>query len=240
MFSYNNGLSNSLLQVLLKHPNLSIDIPSIKWAKDWDLLSWKELEAGDQLFVLAGVPPAATVSPENLGKMFAHPSPAIRAYAIGKALDRIHMAHPGAFDVFRMIQNDPAILTPRQTVELAHLLERPDTLQMSTIQSWLETKPPLQIVAPLLLATAGQAKSTPLDTAFAVYLKENKWKPELGILRKLSQHPDDYTRLFAYNELYLMDDKETSREFLQAASRRENNPANKAQLQQMLDDLKAE
>lgn len=237
MFSYNNGLSNSLLQVLLKHPNLSIDIPSIKWAKDWDLMNWKELEAGDQLFVLAGVPPAGVITPENLGKLFAHPSDSIRAYAIGKALDRIKMGHPGAYDVFRLIQADPSLLTPRQTVELAHLLEKPETLQMATIQSWINSKPPVQIVAPLLLATAGLPKSTSLDTALAIYLKDNSWKPDLSTLRKLSQHPDGYTRMFAYNELYLMEDRETAREFLQAASRKESNPENRTQLQQMLDDL---
>ncbi len=237
LFSYNNSLANSILQVILKHPNLSIDIPSIKWAKDWDLLNWKELEPGDRLFVLAGVAPAGVVSADNLGKLFAHPSAPIRSFAIGKALDRIKLGHPGAFDVFRMIQNDPAILTPKQTVELAHLLERPEALQMPAIQTWLSSKPPMQVVISLLVSTASQTTATPLDRALAIYLKETLWKPDLGTLRKISSHPDFYTRLFAYNELYTMEDRETSRELLASSLRKEDNEDNRTRLQHMLKEL---
>lgn len=237
LFANNNGVSNALLQVLLKHPTLSVDVPAIKWANQFELSKWKELEAGDKMFVLAGVAPAGTIVAENLGKLFAHPSAEMRAYALSKAINRLPMKHPGAIEVFRILQSDPDLLTPDQLVNLMYLLKSPQDQQMATIQSWLSTNPPSQIVAPLLLSTASASSSTPLDTAFAVYLKANKWKPEVGVLRKLSQHPDSYTRLFAYNELYMMDDRETSREFLAAAIRRETNKDNLDQLHQMLNDL---
>jgi hypothetical protein len=87
------------------------------------------------------------------------------------------------------------------------------------------------------VSTAGEKTGTVLDTALAVYLQGKHWKPEVDVLRKLSTHPDSYTRVFAYGEIYLMEDRETALEFLSAALTKETDTPNRQQLQQMILDL---
>ncbi|MFN8391060.1 MAG: hypothetical protein U0136_12290 [Bdellovibrionota bacterium] len=237
LYSQDNSRAQTVLEILLKEPNAVVTSDSIQWGRTFKLLDWKELEASDRLFLLAGVPPAGQLNGENIGNMFAHPVPAIRSFAISKAISLIKMEHPGAMSALQILQNDPQLLSPAQTIKLMKILVSPADQDVAVVRGWLESQPPLQIVVPLLMSTAGEKKGTQLDTALAIYLKGKHWKPGVELLRKLSTHPDSYTRLFAYGEIYLMDDRETARMFLKSAQAKESDEQNQQQLQQMLLDL---
>jgi len=237
LYSHDNSRAKVLLDILVKDTNANIDSDYIKWGKAFGIDQWNELEPGDRLFVLAGIQPAAAVAPANLGKLLAHPEPRLRAYAIHHAMSAVRMEHPGALEVLRVLEREPTLLNPTQTVDLLKFLVSPGGQSLEAVRAWLQTNPPLQILEPLLVSSASAKKGTLLDTAIAVYLKGKSWKPKMDVLKKLTAHPDAYTRLFAYNELYLMQDRETAREILAEAQKGETEKENQQQLAQMLLEL---
>ncbi len=237
MYSHDNARAKILLDILVKDSNLTVERDYIKWGKAFAIDQWKELEPGDRLFVLAGVQPAGHVASENLGKLLAHPEPRLRALAIHGAMSAVRMSHPGALDVLRIVEQEPTMLSPAQTVDLVKFLVSPAAQNIEAVRAWLQTNPPQQILVPLLVTSISAKKGTLLDTAIAVYLKGKNWKPSMDVLKKLTAHPDSYTRLFAYNELYLMQDREAARRILTDAQKTESEPENQQQLQQMLLEL---
>ncbi|HQH27177.1 MAG TPA: hypothetical protein PLP17_07250, partial [Oligoflexia bacterium] len=240
MFSADNQLAKPLLDVLVNHPNLSLEQAEVKWAREWKLTQWADLEPGDQLFVLAGVPPSGRLDLENIGKLFMHPAAEIRVYAIQQALDRIKFAHPATWAVMQRVMRQPDMLSPEQLFKLAEILEKPASVSDERIKTWLTSQPPvpLDILTEMLLANSEQAQAMRLDAWIAVYLKGQGWEPDIAVLKRLAQHPDNYTRLFAYNQIFRLNDKDTARVFLRTALNKEKNPAYRRQLESMIGYLK--
>lgn len=238
--SFDNRFSRAVLAILLGLPQLSTDHPLLKWANGAELTKWSELPSADQIFVVAGMPPAATPSGENLIKLLNHPAATLRSYAIEKSIDRLKMLHPGAKEVFSLIKQNPALLGADQTKELAQMLKDPAQVSLEQVMAWTKNDPPVTVVAPLLLASHKAKEATPVDVGFAKYLKDKKWVPDLNQLKILATHPDTYTRLFAYDQIYALKDAETARDFLSIAITREQDPQNKKLLEQMILDLNRE
>lgn len=240
LFSGDDANSKLLISLLLEHPNMNISIPEIIWAKEWELSKWSELEAGEQLYILAGIPPSTKLGLENIGKMFKHPSAAIRRYAILQAIDRIKFSHPGAFDLMTMVSKSPDLLTPEQLFKLAELLENPSKTTEERMKAWFALEPPvsIELIAPLLVKTASQSESTKFDLWLAVYLKSRGWSPDVSALKKLSLHPDRYTRLFAYDEIFKMKDEQSALIMLKSALEKEQDQGNTTQLKEMINKLR--
>ena len=235
MYSTQNDLAKQALDVLLNHPNIVLDYPEVVWGREWKLADWHELEPGDQLFVLAGVQPSEAVSAANVGKLFMHPSATMRAYAIEQALDRIKFNHPGTFETMQLIKSQPDILTPEQLFRLAEILENPaKALTEERLQKWLESGPSLKVVTALLLSTTTAREASPIDPWLAMHLRSSNWDGDVLALRKLSSHPNDYTRVYAYQQIFKMKDGDTARTFLRAALSKERNAEFKQQLEQMI------
>jgi hypothetical protein len=238
MFSQNNYAAKMVLEQLLNHPNIVLNHNEIVWARSWDLMGWQELEPSDQLFVLAGAPPAELVKTENIAKLFLHPNPDLRAYAIDQALNRVKFNHPGAVAILGMLKATPEMLNSEQLARLAALLQDPAEADEKKIQALLVTEPPVEVVAQLLLSTRAQSTSSSLDTWAAMYLNSKDWKPGITELRNLSMHPDKYTRLFAYNHILQLDDEKTARVFLETALSQEQDPEYRERLELMIGQLK--
>ncbi len=238
--SFDNRFSRAVLAILMGLPQLSTEHPLLKWANQAELTKWSELPSADQIFIVAGMPPAAMPNGENLIKLLNHPSATLRSYAIEKSIDRLKMAHPGAREVFLLIKQNPALLGADQTKELAQMLKDPAAVALEQVMAWTKNDPPVTIVAPLLLASHKSKEATPVDVGFAKYLKDKRWVPDLNQLKLLATHPDTYTRLFAYDQIYALKDAETARDFLSIAITREQDSQNKKLLEQMILDLNRE
>lgn len=238
MYSQDNTRAESVLNILLNDADVKIEDPNILWGKQWSLNSWEELEASDKLFVLAGVAPSRELKPQNIGKLFSHPSRSLRTYAIEKSLDRINFAHPGASAAFAILKNNPELLSGDDTLRLALLLENPAKVTTKVVRGWLKSEPPVEIIAALLLATAKEKIATTLDFEFARYLKEKDWKPDVPTLSQLYSHPDSFTRMMVYNKTYQLEDKETAYMFLERAKGSESEQEFKDQIDSMLKVLK--
>lgn len=237
IFSQDNARAKMTLDIILKSGNVPLAEPAIAWGKAFKLADWEELEVSERLLVLAGTAPAGAVSPEHLETLCAHPSPVIRSFALRQVPAAIRFQHKGAVEALHWLAERPEALSAEQTIQLLRLLTDPAKLETPVISKWLESNPPVDFVASLLLSTADEKTSTELDMSLAVYLKGKGWKPPIDQLRKLSRHPDKFTRLFAYNEIYMLDDHETAREFLRMVQPNETDEENQNQLRQMLVDL---
>ena len=230
--------ARAVLEATLSHPNIILEHPLIAWGREWELVTWPDLEATDRLAVLAGYAPQGRVMVENVGKMFSHPSAAVRGYAIERAIDRIRFAHPGSFAVLRQLVKNPELLDGRQLFHFAKLLENPTTATEQQLKDWFAKKPPTQLVSQLLLAGHDQKSATKFDTFTAMYLKLEKWEASMAQLRLLVSHPDDYTRLYAYQQVFEREGPEVAA-ILKAAREVESNGRFKRQLDQMLEQLEA-
>jgi serine/threonine protein kinase len=238
MFSQHERLAKSLLDVLLNHPNMVLKTPHVTWARAWDILSWNELDSVDRLFVLSGIPPAKMVSAANIVKLFTHPEPSMRSYAIRQAMNRVKFNHPAAFAVLTELEAKPELLDSEQLSRLAAILENPQTATQERIESWLSSAPPTKLIAMMLIGSAKQSTSFALDTWFAVYLKQRAWVPSLEELKELIHHPDEYTRLYSYNLLHLHTDKAEAKSLLEEAMTQETSPDLKAQLSLMMEQFR--
>lgn len=227
-----------VLDILLNHPNVEIQHEHIQWAKSWNLLKWTEIENSDQLSLVAGIPPVADVSVQNLGKLFSHPQPSIRGLAIRKAIDQIKFEHPGAYNTLRSLSEHPELLTPAQTVQLAQLLEAFERAPATAIRAWLETQPPQELVAALLVSTSAEAQGTTMDFEFSRYLQGAGWAPNTRELERLAGHPDNLTRFFAYTKIFALDDKAVALQMLTDAAANEKHPEFKRRLELMLASLR--
>ncbi len=241
LFAEDDAQSKRLLAVLLEHPNFQLEYPALRWAraKAVKLLEWNELEGHDQLFLLAGLPPSKPVSmKDHLGKLFLHPSPAVRKAAAEQAVNGANFPHPGAFKALQLIVANPELLLPAQTYRLAEILAKYETVDANTIRQWLDSAPPREIVESLLVATSEKETATRLDLELSMYLRRGTWQPDLTTLEKLSHHPEDSTRWFAYSRLFEITDKKVSLKILTGALKRERKPEFREQLQANIDYLK--
>ena len=234
LFGQDLQQANKVLDILLNHPNIDLGHPLIEWARTWDLLSWDELESSDQLFVLAGIPPAHPVLLENVPKLFAHPLPNIRGKAIKNALEEIPFSHRGAFPILRSVAEQPEILTPKQTVELAKFLESPTRAKMKDVRAWLSRGVPESLLVELLASTAKETQATKFDFEISRKLQQGKWQPRINEMRKLSTHPDKLTRLYIYKKTYELADRTTARAILAQALKSESDSKFQQQLEMMI------
>ncbi len=238
IFSQHNEQARKVLDVLLNHPNIILDVPDVSWGRQAELLNWIELDSADQLFVLSGIAPPKSCKPEHTARLFLHPSASLRAWAIEQILDQVTFVHPATVPVFEKLEKHPEMLTPIQLAKLATILEDPVKVTEDSIQDWLDSKPPVEIVSDLVLGTAQQKQAIALDAWLTMYLKSRDWSPDIITLRALITHPDPYTRLFGYNKIYGMPDKETALTFLNRAFAKENDPQLRPQLETMIQSLK--
>lgn len=237
LFSQDSAGARQVLDVLLNHPNLQIEHELISWARTSDLLNWSEISNSDQLLVLAGIPPTEALSPESIGKSFAHPLESMRAHAIKIGLDTIKFSHPGAWAVLKQLIDQPKLLGPKQTVQLANFLESPGKANRNDLLAWLKSEPPVELVATLVLATAKETNATKVDFEFARFLQQKNWEPKFDELVRLAEHPDKFTRFFAYTKIYGLTDVAASHRVLSTASRKEQIPEFQQQLRFMLSSL---
>lgn len=235
--SQENQKARRILDTLLNHPNLTLQHEAIAWGRNWDLLGWNELEASEQLFVLAGIPPTAEVKSENVAKLFAHPYAAMRKFAVKQAFDRISFQHPASQQVLRQLEANPELVSPANMLRLAQMLEKPDTADVATIRAFLADAPPLELVSSMLEATSENKQASRVDFEFSRYLQRKNWVPTVTQLRKLVSHPDSMTRLYAYTNTFELEDTETAKRILTEAHTKELNPDYKDQVAEMIHQL---
>lgn len=193
--------SKQLIEMLLNHPNLRLDHELVRWGIKVNLTNWGEVDSSGQLFILAGLPATSQLSPAEYVQMLAHPIARTRQVAIEKIVNLIPLAHPGAVPFLSRLKERPELLTGKQTLELAQFLEKPSLATKEAVQNWCETSPNPNVMAELLASTARQSNGTPFDSNLSLCLQRSNWKPSTDLLRRLSMHPDDLTRIFVYTQL---------------------------------------
>ena len=253
MFALENESARHMLDILLNHPNLVFEQPQVAWGRVWNLTGdWTELDPADQFFVLAGIAPRAGVSirPANLGKMFSHPSPEIRKYAVERAFDQIKFNHPATGDVFLELAKRPEALSGTQLFSLALFLgEQPkDEKKLKDyevkLKEWFASEPPPWLIQMIVLkaathpqALAAAPQATLFDTYCAIYLRQLGWEPTAEELNKLIGHPDQYTRLFAHNQILKRFKGREAEALVKTALSKETDAQSRARLEEMLRQL---
>ncbi|HMO17089.1 MAG TPA: hypothetical protein PKA63_00515 [Oligoflexia bacterium] len=242
VYSQNNDHARKLLDTIIEHPNFSLKNLEVTWARKVALLSWTELEPVDQLFLLAGVPlrREKVLSASTIAKLFLNPSPRVRGYASGLAVDAISFKHPAAGEILHLVHKTPENLSADQLVMLGQILEDPAKtvdVHRRVVHGFIASKPPLEIARLLLIGTARESAVTPLDSALSVYLADAGWSPDASDLLSLSSHPDKSTRMFAYQRIFQFSDKEHAALLLKESLAREQVPEFKEQLQSMISQL---
>ncbi|MCC6933824.1 MAG: protein kinase [Deltaproteobacteria bacterium] len=231
-------LAESILNTLIINPNLQLKNSYTDWAQKFELLNWQELSAGEKLQIYAGLVPNANFSIASIGKMFAHPAPAVRRKAIELGLQTIRFSHPGAAQILSYLKEKPEILDGMQTFRLAQFLENPGKATSAAVKAWLETKPQAELLVIMLLTSASGEERTKLDFAIARQMQDAGWKPTPDQLAVLSAHPEPYTRIFAYTEIFHMGDKKRAEQILTKALSRETDPKIKNLLETNIRSLK--
>ncbi|MBP9839094.1 MAG: hypothetical protein KBC84_10330, partial [Proteobacteria bacterium] len=226
------------LELILRNTLLAnIKDESIDWARAFNLLDWKELKATEKLSLLAGRIPKSIISEQNVAKLVTHPALIIRSYAFSLIPTAMKLQHPASLDILQKLQNKPDIISPDQSLQLFRILVNPSKIDPLDIKIWIESTPSIEILESLLLSSAAEIEATPVDTAVAASLKNRAWSPSLDVLRKLSVHPDKFTRMYCYNLIFNLTDKETARELLNIAHNKEKEADYKSQLEEMLSNL---
>jgi hypothetical protein len=245
LFSFKPDTAKQLIAILIDHPNLKLPHPEIEWGRKYKLSSWKDLESNDQLFILAGIPPTVNVSVLEAIQILAHPSSEMRRLGISKVLDKLPLHHPASVEILNIVKEDPTILTPRQTLELASFLERPEKVKGEAVDSWLATDPSPALLSHILtagVATDGVAADSPANTMtlfdekIATYLSIKNWIPSSEVLPKLIDHPLKLARLIAYKAISQLpvEEKESAIKLINRALEHEQDAQFKEQLQSML------
>ncbi len=237
LFSQDAQSARKILDILLNHPNIEVQHEIVGWAKTSDLLSWQEINSSDQLLILAGIPSAEPVRVENIGKMFAHPEPAMRAFAIKRAVEEIKFSHPAAYLALKMLSDDPKLLDPKQTVQLANFLESPAKANPQEVRTWLASNPSKDLVLNVVMALGPEQATTPFDFELSRYLQQSGWKPSPEELKKLIRHPEKLTRFFAYKTLFESPDTDGALRLLKEAVKYESAEEFQQQLKFMISSL---
>lgn len=229
--------SSELLAVLLEHPNKTIQNESVAWGRNWKLNRWSELSDYSKLQLISGEVPQEPVRAENVAKLFAHPAAGVRGAAMRQAVDSIAFGHPAAADILSYLSKKPDLLNPKQTVVLAQLLESPDKVGAENVRLWLESKPPVDLVAFLLVGGAHAEHTSALDFEMARYMKDNNWQPDAGALKVLVRHPEKLVRMYAYIQTFNLSDRAKATLILTDARRHENDPNFRQQIEAMIKDI---
>lgn len=229
--------SAELLTLVLEHPNFNLNSELADWGRTWKLGQWNELSGYSKLQLLSGVIPAQAVRPENVAKLFAHPTPSVRGAAMKQAIDSIAFGHPAAAEVLAHLSANPQELGPRQTLVLARLLESPKKVAAEEVRSWLNEEPPLELAALLLTGDASAKEASQLDFELARYLKDHNWAPGPEALAVLVRHPEKLVRMYAYTQAFGLKDKDAAIGLLASARKSEKDPVFRHQLEVMIRNI---
>jgi hypothetical protein len=207
LFSSQADNSRKVLDIILLHPNLSLNNPETFWAKKVNLIDWNDVEPSDKLFLIAGVPLRgnSSLGAQSIAKLFLNPSARVRGFAAGLALDKIQFRHKGAAEILAMIHNAPDVLTQDQFVMLGQILEDPKRTaeaHRKIVHAFIASNPPIEIAKHLLLSSSNEKESTILDSALGIYLGEKGWVPTKSDLEIIIKHPDKVVRMFAYQNVF--------------------------------------
>ena len=242
LFSSQPENARKVIDVITLHPNLALNNQEVIWAKKVSLVDWQEIDPSDKLFLLAGVPLRGnnSLSAASVAKLFLNPSPRVRGFAAGLALEKIQFLHKGAPEILQMIQNAPDMLSQDQLVMLGQILEDPKKTaeaHRKIVQSFIASNPPVDIAKHLLISSATEVESTILDSALGIYLGEKGWVPNDTELQILSHHPDKVTRMFAYQTIFTTIKGPKAIELLKKSLTKENDMEYKSQLKDMIAKL---
>lgn len=230
LFSTDESSARQLLEWVTKHQNFRVEHELIKWGRQVNLASWPGLSSNDKLFLLAGIPLKGVTSPELVVQMLGHPSATVRQAALQKTIDLVPLQHRGALKVLAELKEQPQLLTPLQTLQLALFLIRPEVARSREVREWLKTPLPQKFLQTLLLESADGDRPTAFDLEVALFLQRANWEPELDELSRLSHHPVRFVRLFAYSKIFRLSDREAALKMFRAAEKRERDEELKRQL----------
>lgn len=242
MYSTNNVESLKVLDTILNHPNVALNIPPTEWAKKVDILNWNAIDASDKLFLTAGVAlrPDKELTTEQIARLFLNPSPKVRGYAVGLSIHQIPFKHKGALEVLELVHKVPDIITSSQLTMLGQILEDPDRTvdaHIKVVKNFIASEPPLEIAKTLLLTNASANMQSILDSSLSSYLNEKGWQPEQAELKILASHHDKIARMFAYQAIFKIANRGESLDLLKACMNKEADPELKKQLQLMVEKL---
>ena len=232
-----DSLAEDVLNVIYSG-TYNIDSSLISWGEGTSVVEWQELSNNDKLALVAGYDRVAKVSVENIARLFAHPLPRIRRAAIERSIKEVPFKHRASAKILKMVAADPELLKPTQTLELASFLESPETASPAKIEKWLENKPSMEIVVELLAGGAMHSSASVLDFELSRYVQQSSYRPKVGVLRTLANHPDELTRMYAYSKIYELSNKAMVVDILQAALVKESNPDFSVQLERMIGSLR--
>lgn len=242
MFSINSVESLKVLDTILNHPNVALNIPATNWAKKVDLVNWNGIDASDKLFLTAGVAlrPDKELSIEQIARLFLNPSAKVRGFAAGLSIHQIPFKHKGAIEVLTLVHKVPDIISSYQLTMLGQILEDPNKTMESHIQvikKFIESEPPIEIAKILLLSNASSNSQNILDGSLSSYLNEKGWQPDLAELKLLVNHHDKVARMFAYQVIFKSQQRDASLTWLKECIAKESEPEFKQQLQFMIERL---
>ena len=242
LFSSQPDNSRKILDIILLHPNLSLNNPETFWAKKVNLVDWKDIDPSDKLFLVAGVPLRgnSALNPQSVAKLFLNPSARVRGFAAGLALEKIQFLHKGAPEILAMIQNAPDVLTQDQFVMLGQILEDPKRTaeaHRKVVHAFIASNPPIEIAKHLLISSSKETESTILDSALGIYLGEKGWTPTKADLEMIINHPDKVVRMFAYQNVFKNIGPKEAVSILQKAHDKESDKEYKIQLKEMIQKL---
>ena len=231
--SDNQLLAGKLLLAIVRHPVRPIKNDFAEWGQRVDLLGMTELSPVQQFFLLSGTlgDNQALLKQESIIKLLTHPSPKIRQEAIKLSLRTIQFNHPAAQEVLTMVHEQPNLLTGMQLLLLAQFMENPNPRVMDkdvmagnrAIQDWLRRGVDKTLLTKIVLAGSGSKETSKLDYEVIRYLNAEGWQLTANNIRRLVNHPDYFTRMFAYTETIHLDDKKDAVSILEAAQMVEGN-----------------
>jgi hypothetical protein len=202
LYAGNDEKTVNVLDILLNHPNAKVQDPLLDWARESDLINWEGVGAHRKLQILAGNPPDKQLSSGHLARLFKHPVPRMRSYAVSEIINVARFAHPAAFEVLRIVGEKPSILDGMQTFHLALLLENPSGYSNKYAALWLGSKPPTELLAKIVVLGSQQAEASNFDYEVSRYLQQAGWEPDVSDLALLVRHPDKLTRFYALTKVY--------------------------------------
>ncbi len=184
------------------------------WFASEDLAQWTKTSRIDLLALVAGELPATELSVEQYADLLRFPDPAIREKARVKALERYFS--PKLASTLTVLSSPAVRLSRFQVISLVSALQLQGEASYALLGSVMETNPDPRAILMLLLARASAERIDPINVEFARYVTRMNPKLSLEELKKMSVHPEQLARAFAYANLSEKDPQQ--REILAAAA----------------------
>jgi hypothetical protein len=238
--SKNPQIADKMLTGIINNPNYAVKNELANWGRQAELAKMFELTPTQKIYLLAGMLDSKIIlSPESLGKLFAHPVETVRQKALEKALGAVKFTHPAAKEILTLVKDNPKMLDGMQTLKLAQFMENPNPKAGNrSVQEWLNTAVDNNLLIKIVLAGAEGEKRTILDFEICRFLQSEGWIPSVANIKKLIKSQDRYTRLFAYTETARTDDKQEAIAILERAVKVEKDADFKKVIENNLKVLK--